>query len=68
MNDECEVPMKAAECCIDRSPTIPERLAESKNRLETQLAQVNLALAALKDNPGAADMLIKVAKALDRRL
>lgn len=60
---ESIAPLK--ECC-DMATTINQQLARRKTRLTTELAQVDAAIEALEKNPGVAEVLNTVGKAIGR--
>ena len=53
--------------CKAVEPTFREQLTRRKADLETDLQQVNEALAALDSNPAVAEVLEKVTRAVGRR-
>ena len=51
---------------ILREPLLSERLQQKKDRLESELTQVNNAIATLKSNPGVEQTIDAISKALGR--
>ena len=62
MNEICEMPQ--ASCEIQN--TVTDRLQNQKRQLESKLADVNAALAALEANPEVCKVLTLVGKAVGR--
>ena len=62
------VNMSEAQCCVARNPSIGERLAERKARLQHELDEIDEALQAMENDPKGALMLNKITKAIGRNL